>query len=50
MHELLYELQENWRNAMKEDPAVKQFLVNPQTHKEFMESFLQGTPTYDLLT
>jgi len=40
---------ENWRQAMKQDQAVQQAIVAAEVHKEFMESFLAGTPKYDLL-
>jgi len=34
---------------MKDDPAVSQYLVSPQVHKEFMENYFKGTPNYELL-
>jgi len=35
---------------MKEDSAVKTFLITPEDHYKFFQSFLAGgTPDYDLL-
>jgi len=40
---------EQWRQAMKEDSAVKEFFLSPETHIQFAQSFLAGNPNYDLL-
>ena len=34
---------------MKEDNGVKKSFIDPETHAKFAESFVAGTPEYDLL-
>jgi len=38
---------EKWRQAMKEDPAVKSFHVSTENHHKFIESMLSGTNNYN---
>lgn len=33
---------------MKKDPVVAKFLIQPELHLQFMESFLAGSSNYDL--
>jgi len=41
---------EQWRQAMKEDPAVKSYYLTPEQHFHFAASYLQGEmPDYDCL-
>ncbi|ODN04195.1 Pyrimidodiazepine synthase [Orchesella cincta] len=39
---------ENWRQGMKKDPTVAKFLISPEDHLQFVDSFLSGSPNYDL--
>lgn len=41
---------ENWRQVMKEDPAVKAFYLTPEQHKRFIDTHVGGgVPDYDCL-
>jgi hypothetical protein len=40
---------ESWRQAMKEDPAVKEFYLSVDIHLKFMQSHMEGSPNYDIL-
>lgn len=40
--------QETWRQGMKKDPVVSKILLSPELHLKFMESFLAGSPQYDV--
>ncbi|XP_021964953.1 pyrimidodiazepine synthase [Folsomia candida] len=40
---------ESWRNAMKEDDAVKQYYLSAENHLKFIKSFLVGKADYDFL-
>ncbi|XP_066582660.1 pyrimidodiazepine synthase-like [Prorops nasuta] len=38
-----------WRNAMKENPAVRVSYLEPEMHAKHLQSRLAGTPQYDFL-
>ncbi|KAL2739711.1 pyrimidodiazepine synthase [Vespula maculifrons] len=38
-----------WRNAMKEDPAIKKSYLDAEIHSKYVRSRLAGIPQYDLL-
>jgi glutathione S-transferase len=40
---------EKWRQAMKEDPAVKANFLTPEIHHKFIVSHFAGSPDYDIL-
>jgi len=40
-------LLESWRQAMKEDSAVKATFLSPQIHMKFIENYFGGKPNYD---
>lgn len=40
---------EEWRQAMKADPAVKELYLTPEQHQRFIVSHLAGNPDYDFL-
>lgn len=46
-HETL--LQMEWRNQMKDDDAVKESFLEPQTHAKYFQSRQAGCPDYDML-
>jgi glutathione S-transferase len=39
----------DWKDAMKEDPAVKAIFISAENHFKFRESHLKGVPDYDML-
>ncbi|CAL8102293.1 unnamed protein product [Orchesella dallaii] len=39
---------EKWRQAMKKDAAVAKYLLSTEIHLQFVDSFLSGSPNYDL--
>jgi len=40
---------DDWRDRMKDDFAVKEFMLPIEIHKKFMESFISGSPNYNIL-
>lgn len=40
---------ESWRKAMKEDPAVKEYYLSTEVHIKFVQSYMEGSPNYDIL-
>ena len=40
-------LQNSWIEAMKEDPAVKSYILDAATHHKFMKSYSEGNAIYD---
>lgn len=38
-----------WKDSMKQDPAVKAVIVSGENHFKFRESHLAGEPNYDML-
>lgn len=40
---------EKWRQAMKNDAAVKAYFITPEQHVQFVKSHLDGTPNYEIL-
>ena len=42
-------LQEKWRQAMEEDPAVKSYYLTPEQHDRFRQGYIDDMPDYDCL-
>ena len=40
-------LQNSWIEAMKDDPAVKSYILDTATHHKFMKSYSEGNAIYD---
>lgn len=38
-----------WRNAMREDPAVKNSMLDTEVHIKYLQSRRAGIPDYDFL-
>ena len=38
-----------WMSHMRQDPAVKQYILEDDIHAEFFKSMVSGSPNYNML-
>eukprot|EP00092_Neocalanus_flemingeri_P084322 GFUD01105925.1.p1 GENE.GFUD01105925.1~~GFUD01105925.1.p1 ORF type:complete len:180 (-),score=44.20 GFUD01105925.1:29-568(-) len=44
-----FPLLDSWMSKMRQDPAVEQYLLDDETHAQFVQTLVSGAPNYDLL-